>query len=168
MNITRFIHRREWLLALIAVLSIVAQVYLDLKVPEYMENITLTISTPGSELRDVVSDGTFMLAAALASMVCAIITGFCTAIFGTTLARRLRAGVYYKTFDLSSAEVNHIGTDSLITRSTNDVTQVQMFVVMGLQMSIKAPIMAVWASSKIATQSLTCLLYTSPSPRDRG
>ena len=141
MKINQFIHRREWLLVLVAVLSIVAQVYLDLKVPEYMENITLTISTPGSELRDVTSDGTLMLAAALASMVCAIITGFCTAIFGTTLARRMRAGVYNKTFDLSSAEVNHIGTDSLITRSTNDVTQVQMFVVMGLQMSVKAPIM---------------------------
>lgn len=160
MKITQFIHRREWLLALVAVLSIVAQVYLDLKVPEYMENITLTISTPGAELKDVTSDGTLMLAAALASMVCAIITGYCTAIFGTTLARRMRAGVYNKTFDLSSAEVNHIGTDSLITRSTNDVTQVQMFVVMGLQMSIKAPIMAVWASSKIATQSLTWTIPT--------
>lgn len=161
MAIYHFISRREWALAALAVLTIVAQVYLDLKVPEYMENITLTISQPGSSLRDVSTDGSLMLLAALASMLCAIITGYCTAIIGTSLARRLRAAVYHKTFDLSSAEVNQLGSDSLITRSTNDVTQVQMFVVMGLQISVKAPIMAIWASSKIASQSLTWTIPTA-------
>lgn len=161
MKFHHFIHRREWTLALLAVLMIVAQVYLDLRVPEYMEHITVTISTPGSQLADVMEHGWLMLAAAAGSMVAAIITGFCTALFGTTVARRMRAGVFDKTFDMSSAEVNSIGTDSLITRSTNDVTQVQMFIVMGLQMSVKAPIMAVWASSKIASESVTWTIPTA-------
>ncbi len=160
MKIYHFTHRREWTLAALAVLTIVAQVYLDLKVPEYMERITQTIATPGKGLADMATDGALMVAAALASMVCAIITGFCTAIIGTTLSRRMRGAVYDQAFDLSSAEVNHIGTDSLITRTTNDVTQIQMFVVMGLQVSIKAPIMAIWASSKIASQSWTWTIPT--------
>lgn len=161
MKFHHFIHRREWGLALLAVLMIVAQVYLDLRIPEYMEHITVTISTPGSQLADVMGEGWLMLAAAAGSMVAAIITGFCTALFGTTLARRMRAGVFNKTFDMSSAEVDSIGADSLITRSTNDVTQVQMFIVMGLQMSVKAPIMAVWASSKIARESVTWIIPTA-------
>lgn len=156
----KLLQGREYLLALTALLTIVAQVYLDLRVPEYMESITETISTPGSQLSDVAQDGGLMLATALASMVCAIITGFCTAILGSTLARRLRGRVYTKTFALSSAQVKQLGTDSLITRSTNDVTQVQMFVVMGLQMSVRAPITAIWASSKIASQSGTWIIPT--------
>lgn len=160
MENTKLLQGREYLLALTALLTIVAQVYLDLRVPEYMESITETISTPGSQLADVAQDGGLMLATALASMVCAIITGFCTAILGSTLARRLRERVYTKTFALSSAQVKQLGTDSLITRSTNDVTQVQMFVVMGLQMSVRAPITAIWASSKIASQSGTWIIPT--------
>lgn len=160
MENTKLLQGREYLLALTALLTIVAQVYLDLRVPEYMESITKTISTPGSQLADVAQDGGLMLATALASMVCAIITGFCTAILGSTLARRLRGRVYTKTFALSSAQVKQLGTDSLITRSTNDVTQVQMFVVMGLQMSVRAPITAIWASSKIASQSGTWIIPT--------
>lgn len=160
MENTKLLQGREYLLALTALLTIVAQVYLDLRVPEYMESITETISTPGSQLADVAQDGGLMLATALASMVCAIITGFCTAILGSTLARRLRGRVYTKTFALSSAQVKQLGTDSLITRSTNDVTQVQMFVVMGLQMSVRAPITAIWASSKIASQSGTWIIPT--------
>lgn len=160
MKIYHFIHRREWALALLALLTILSQVYLDLRIPQYMEQITRTISQPTSSLSDIAPDGALMLAAALASMVCAILTGFCTAIIGTTLARRLRAAVYDKTFELSSAEVNTLGTDSLITRTTNDVTQVQIFMVMGLQVSIKAPIMAFWASSKIASQSWTWTVPT--------
>lgn len=160
MENTKLLQGREYLLALTALLTIVAQVYLDLRVPEYMESITKTISAPGSQLADVAQDGGLMLATALASMVCAIITGFCTAILGSTLARRLRGRVYTKTFALSSAQVKQLGTDSLITRSTNDVTQVQMFVVMGLQMSVRAPITAIWASSKIASQSGTWIIPT--------
>ncbi|MDO4898388.1 MAG: ABC transporter ATP-binding protein [Rothia sp. (in: high G+C Gram-positive bacteria)] len=160
MTFFQFVHRREWLLTLLAVVMIIAQVYLDLRVPEYMEQITVTISQPGSQLSDVAAEGWMMLGAAAASMVAAIVTGFCTAICGTTIARRMRAGVYNRSFDFSAAELEKIGTDSLITRSTNDVTQVQMFVVMGLQVSIKAPIMAVWASSKIASQSL---VWTVPT-----
>lgn len=152
---------KECLLAAIAVATIIAQVYLDLRLPDYMERITLTISTPGNNLSDITGDGIGMILVALGSMLCAIVTGYCTAVMGTTVARRLRAAVYNHTFDLSDAEVNKVGTNSLITRSTNDVTQVQMFLVMGLQISIKSPIMAAWASSKIASESLTWTVPTA-------
>lgn len=161
MLLLKQLHGKEWLLASIAVATIIAQVYLDLRLPNYMERITLTISTPGNSLSDITSDGTGMLLVALGSMLCAIITGYCTAVVGTTVTRRLRAAVYNHTFDLANAEINTVGTNSLITRSTNDVTQVQMFLVMGLQISIKSPIMAVWASSKIASESLTWTIPTA-------
>lgn len=161
MLLLKQLHAKEWLLASIAVATIIAQVYLDLRLPDYMERITLTISTPGNNLSDITSDGTGMLLVALGSMLCAIVTGYCTAVVGTTVARRLRAAVYNHTFDLADAEINTVGTNSLITRSTNDVTQVQMFLVMGLQISIKSPIMAVWASSKIASESLTWTIPTA-------
>lgn len=161
MTFLRFIHRREWLLLALSVITIFSQVYFELVVPEYMQSITTTISSPHSSVGAVVADGWKMLAAALAAMACAIITGYCLAVFGTTVARRLRAGVYNKAFDLSSAEVNNLGTDSLITRSTNDVTQIQTFLVMGLQITIKAPVMALWAGSKIARESLTWTIPTA-------
>ncbi len=161
MQISSLLHKREWTLVAIALASIVGQVFLDLKVPDYMQRITTRVASPGTAASDLAPDGVLMLGAALGSLFLAIITGFCTAIVGTTLAKNLRRRVFEKTFSLSSAQVNNIGTDSLITRSTNDVMQIQMFVVMGFQMLIKSPIMAVWASSKIATQSMAWTVPTA-------
>ncbi|GAA1753071.1 ABC transporter ATP-binding protein [Rothia terrae] len=149
------------MLVALALVSIVGQVFLDLKVPDYMQRITMRVATPGTVASDLTGDGALMLSAALGSLVLAVITGFCTAIVGTSLAKNLRQKVFSKTFELSSAQVNNIGTDSLITRSTNDVMQIQMFVVMGFQMLIKSPIMAIWASSKIATQSMAWTVPTA-------
>ncbi|AWE42832.1 MULTISPECIES: ABC transporter ATP-binding protein [unclassified Actinobaculum] len=145
----------EWALAIVALAFIISQVYLDLRLPDYMSSVTAIIVSPGSELSDVLREGSKMLACALGSMLCAVVTGYCVAMVGAVLARRLRGAVFDKTLAFSHAEVNHFTSASLITRSTNDVTQVQMFVVMGLQIAVKAPIMAVWAVIKIAGKNLT-------------
>lgn len=155
MNIFKFIGRREWGLAFVALCAIVAQVFLDLRLPDYMQDITQIIVTPGAQVGDVLEQGGFMLACALGSMLAAVVTGFCVAIIGAKLARNLRSAVFERTMDFSSAEFDRFGTASLITRSTNDVTQIQVFVVMGVQMAVKSPIMAVWAMTKIAGKNLT-------------
>lgn len=155
MNILKYTGKREWGLAFIALAAIVAQVFLDLRLPDYMQDITKVIVSPDAKMSDVLQQGGYMLACALGSMAAAIVTGFCMALIGATLSRNLRAAVFYRTMDFSQEEINRFGSASLITRSTNDVTQIQVFVVMGLQMAIKSPIMAVWAITKIAGKNAT-------------
>lgn len=161
MKIFTYIGKREWGLAVIALCAIVTQVYLDLKLPDYMQDITILIVTPNSEMSDVLQQGGYMLLCALGSMCAAIVTGFCTAMIGATLAKNLRGAVFDQTMDFSMAESNRFSLSSLITRSTNDVTQIQMFVVMGLQMAIKSPILAVWAMTKIADKNTTWTIATA-------
>ncbi|WP_182049405.1 ABC transporter ATP-binding protein [Changpingibacter yushuensis] len=161
MKIFTYIGKREWGLAVIALCAIVTQVYLDLKLPDYMQDITTLIVTPNSEMSDVLQQGGYMLLCALGSMCAAIVTGFCTAMIGATLAKNLRGAVFDQTMDFSMAESNRFSLSSLITRSTNDVTQIQMFVVMGLQMAIKSPILAVWAMTKIADKNTTWTIATA-------
>ena len=96
MRIRQFIGRREWLLAAIALATIVLQVYFDLKVPEYMQEITKRIVTPGTRMRDVLGEGALMLASALGSMAAMVATGYCTAVIGTRVSRRMRADVFEK------------------------------------------------------------------------
>lgn len=160
MKITSFIGKREWSLAIVALVAIVTQVYLDLRLPDFMQDITQIIVMPDAKISDVLEQGAYMLGCALGSMAAAIVTGFCVAVIGAELARNMRAAVFDKTMDFSMEEYNKFGAASLITRSTNDVTQVQMFVVMGLQMAIKSPILAVWALTKIAGKNFTWTVAT--------
>lgn len=160
MKITAFIGKREWALAAVALVAIVAQVFFDLRLPDYMQDITKIIVMPDPQVSDVLTQGAYMLGCALGSMAAAVITGFCVALVGATLSRNLRAAVFDKTMEFSMEEYNTFGASSLITRSTNDVTQVQMFVVMGLQMAIKSPILAVWAITKIAGKNFTWTIAT--------
>jgi len=129
---------------------IVAQVWLDLKLPDYMAEITRLVQTPGSKMSAIWTQGTYMLLCALGSMASAIIVGFLASRIGTGFSRRLRSKLFDKVGSFSMGEINKFSTPSLITRSTNDVTQVQMLVTMGLQMIVKAPILAVWAIIKIS------------------
>ncbi|MCF2706541.1 ABC transporter ATP-binding protein [Arcanobacterium haemolyticum] len=161
MKLTKYIGKREWGLAVIALAAIVTQVYFDLKLPDYMQDITQIITTPGAEVRDVLVQGSYMLGCALGSMLAAIVTGYAVSRIGATLARNLRAAVFDKTIDFSMAESNKFSLASLITRNTNDVTQIQMFVVMGMQMAIKSPILAVWAMTKIAGKNGTWTAATA-------
>ena len=126
---------------------------LDLRLPDYMREITTLVQTPGSEMGEVLSAGGSMLLCALGSLVTAFIVGFFVAQIAAGLAMRLRGAVYNKTMDFSMEEIGKFSTASLITRTTNDIQQIQMFVALGLQAMIKAPILAVWAILKIAGKS---------------
>ncbi len=148
---------REWLYALSALIFIVAQVWMDLKMPDYMNLITqiaqggINVETGHAyELSDIWVNGGYMLLCALGSMACSIITSFFVVQIAANFSARLREQLYRKVQGFSMAEINKFNTASLITRTTNDVQQVQMLITMGLQMMIKAPITAVWAITKIA------------------
>lgn len=145
--------KTEWLLALMSVAFIVAQVWLDLEMPAYMSEITVLVQTPGSEMSDVLYNGAMMLLCALGSLVSAVVVAIISAKISTNCGAILREKLFKKVQSFSMEEIGRFSTASLITRSTNDVTQVQMFVVMGLQMLIKAPIMAVWSVCKIASST---------------
>ncbi|MDD4312730.1 MAG: ABC transporter permease, partial [Eubacteriales bacterium] len=150
----------EWLQALVSLAFIVMQVWLDLKLPDYMSEITRLTQTPGSAIADIWLAGGKMLLCALGSVASAIIVGFFAARIAASFSQRLRSQLFSKVDSFSMEEINRFSTDSLITRSTNDITQVQMLITMGLQMIVKAPIMVVWAVTKIAGKGLEWSLAT--------
>ena len=160
MHIIRFLGRREYGLGATALAFIVLQVYLDLKLPDYMQTITTLIVTPGTAMGRVLGEGALMLGCALGSMLATVVTEYCMAVIGTSMAQRMRAGVFDATLDFSMAEIGEFSTPSLITRSTNDVTQIQMFVVMAVQLLVRSPIVAVWAILKISDANMTWTLAT--------
>jgi|GEM_PF-1291558 len=149
----RYLTKRQWAYVCAALVFIVAQVWLDLKLPDYMSEITTLVETKGSALADILMQGGYMLLCALGSMAASVIVGFLAAKVAAGLARTLRAMVYDKTMDFSMEEINRFSSSSLINRCTNDITQVQTLVAMGLQAIVKAPILAVWAVVKIAGKS---------------
>ena len=145
----RYLGKREWAMAGCALLFILGQVWLDLRLPEYMSEITVLVQTEGSAMGDILHAGGLMLLCALGSMVLAIATGFLTAVVSASLTRNLQSALYHKVLSFGSEEMGRFSTASLITRTTNDVTQVQMVLSMGLQMLVKAPVTAVLAILKI-------------------
>lgn len=149
-NILKRLKKAEWLQVFASLICIVAQVWLDLKLPDYMSEITRLTQVPGSEMADIWVAGAKMLVCALGSLVSAVAVGFFAARIAASFSQRLRSLLFSKVDSFSMEEINRFSTDSLITRSTNDITQVQMLITMGLQMLIKAPIMVVWAITKIA------------------
>lgn len=142
--------KKEWALAGLALVFIVIQVWLDLTMPDYMSEITTLIQTSGSEMSEILMAGGKMLACALGSLAASVVTAVCAAKIATTFAADLRSKLFRKVQSFSMEEIGHFSTASLITRTTNDVTQIQMLIVLGLQMMLKAPIMAVWAVCKIS------------------
>ena len=154
LKIFSYLQKKEWILVAISIVFIVVQVWLDLKLPDYMAEITMLIQTEGTKIGDLIAPGSYMLLCAIGSMIAAIIVGYFAAQVAAGLARSLRGQVFEKTLSFSMAEMNHFSTPSLITRSTNDITQVQMLIAMGLQVVIKAPILAIWAITKIANKNL--------------
>ena len=154
LRIVRYLSKAEIVQMLIALVSIVGQIWFDLTLPDYMADITQLVETPGSEMSDIWIAGGKMLLVSLGSVACAVVTGFIAARVGASFSQRLRSLEFKKVESFGPAEMNRFSTASLITRSTNDITQIQMFVTMGLMMLIKAPIMAVWAVCKIANKGL--------------
>lgn len=145
--------KREFFIAVICFILIFAQVWLELKMPDYMSEITMLVKTEGSEMIEILKNGGYMLACAFGSLITAIITGYLAAQISSTFSMKVRKKVFDKVEDLSMQEVKQFSTSSLITRTTNDVTQIEMLIAMGLQLLIKAPITAVWAITKILNKS---------------
>ncbi|WP_027421841.1 ABC transporter ATP-binding protein [Lachnobacterium bovis] len=146
--------KKEVLFIVIALSFIVLQVGLDLKLPDYMADITkLLEEKSGGHVSDIMEKGLYMLLCALGSMLASCFVGFLAAQVAAGLAKRLRSEVYEKTMTFTMEEINAFSTDSLITRTTNDVTQIQTLIAMGLQVVIKAPILATWAIIKISNKN---------------
>lgn len=145
--------KKEWLIALISVCLIVMQVWLELKMPDYMSKVTVLVQTEGSKMSDILVNGGYMLLCAFSSLVGAVIVGYLIALLSAGFSKKLRGKLFRKVEEMSMSEVKKFSTNSLITRTTNDITQVEMFVGFGLQLLIKAPITAIWAITKILNKS---------------
>lgn len=153
--------KKEWLYVTISVLLIIVQVWLELKMPDYMSAITKLVKTEGSAISEILKNGGFMLLCALGSLCSAIFVGYFIANLASSFSTKLRKRIFSKVEELSTNEIKSFSTSSLITRTTNDITQVEMLIGMGLQLLVKAPITAVWAITKIVNKSWQWSLVTT-------
>ena len=144
---------KDFILAAVAFVFIIVQVWLSLTMPDYMSEITKLVQTKGSKMNDILIAGGKMLACALGSLLAAVCTSICASKISSNFSANLRGQVFHKVQSFSMEEIGNFSTASLITRSTNDITQVQMLIVMGLEVLLKAPVMAVWALCKISTKN---------------
>lgn len=145
--------KREVLMAVLCALLVMGQVYFDLTLPDYMTDLTMMLNTAGSETSDILNVGLKMLGCTLASAALAIVCGYLSAKTASGFSYTIREKLFNHVMDMGSEEMQDFSIPSLITRTTNDITQIQMIVSMGLQMIIKSPIMAVWAVIKILGKS---------------
>ena len=153
MMILKYVSKKEWFIAALCVIAVVANVYLELKIPDYMNQITTVIST-GGEVHEVMREGGEMLLCAFGSLIATVICAVMASYVATSFSMRIRELEFNNVQSFSMEEMDRFSISSLITRSTNDITQIQTTMAMGLQVMIKAPIMAVWAISKIYTKNL--------------
>ena len=153
--------KKDLLLILIVVILVIFSVYLDLKMPEYMSEITKLVQTEDSTLKEIINAGIHMLICAVGSLLCTISVGFCTSLLSANFSKIIRRKIFSKVEEFGLAEIKKYTTASLITRTTNDVTQIETLLSMGLQLLIKAPIMAIWALLKIIGKSKELSLVTS-------
>ncbi len=152
-RIFRNFHRKDLVFLLCGILLVATQVVLELKMPDYMSEITRLVQTEGSEMGDILKNGGWMLVCAFVSFIASVGAGFCFATASARLSMNTRKKLFDKVESLSMHEVKKFSTSSLITRSTNDITQIQMFVAMGAQMLVRAPLTAAWAIIKISNKS---------------
>ena len=145
--------KKEWIIMGFAFVLIFAQVWLELKMPDYMSKITQLVQIEGSMMSEILKNGGYMLACAMGSLFAAVVTGFLTSGISSTFSMKVRKRVFDKVESMSMQEVKNFSTSSLITRTTNDITQIEMLIGMGLQLLLKAPITAVWAITKILNKS---------------
>ncbi|MDD5827428.1 MAG: ABC transporter ATP-binding protein [Bacilli bacterium] len=155
------INKKQWFFIMISFVLIIGQVWLELKMPDYMSEITVLVQSEGSNMKDILINGGYMLACALGSLLSAIIVGYLVSNISATFSMKVRKKIFNKVENLSMHEVKQFSTSSLITRTTNDITQVQMLIAMGLQLMIKAPITAIWAITKILNKSTEWSIITA-------
>ena len=152
-KVLKRMNRKEFVFVLVSILFVVIQVWLDLKLPDYTSKITQIISTPNTKIKDLQDPAFRMILCALGSLVSSIIVGYFAANVAAGFAKKIRRDVFHKVEKFGMSEIKQFKTASLITRTTNDITQLQMFIAMGLQLLIKAPITAIWAITKIFNKS---------------
>ena len=157
------LNRKDWMLAFCCLVLVVSQVYFELRMPDYMSTITRLVQTEGSAMKDILVNGAYMIGCALASFILMSIAGYFSATVSSNFSMRTRKKLFDKVERLDMAEVKQFSTSSLITRTTNDITQIQMVVSMGLQLMIKAPVTAVWAVLKILGKGWQWSLATAIS-----
>ncbi len=153
--------KKDWLIIIVSIALIVMQVWLELKMPDYMSKVTVLVQTEGSKMSEILKNGGFMLLCAFGSLVGAVIVGYLIALLASGFSRNLRSKLFRKVEDMSMSEIKEFSPNSLITRTTNDITQVEMFIGFGLQLLIKAPITAVWAITKILNKSWEWSMVTA-------
>ena len=153
--------KKDWLMIFLSFILIFSQVWLELKMPDYMSEITVLVKTEGSKMSDILVQGGYMLLCAFGSLVGAVIVGFLISKLSANFSLNLRKKIFDKVLSLSTNEVKGFNTSSLITRTTNDVSQIEMFIGMGLQLLIKAPITAIWAITKILNKSVEWSIVTA-------
>lgn len=153
--------KKDWLVVLVSILLIVTQVWLELKMPDYMSKVTVLVQTEGSKMSEILKNGGYMLLCAFGSLVGAVIVGYLIALLAAGFSKDLRLKLFRKVESLSMSEIKEFSPNSLITRTTNDITQVEMFIGFGLQLLIKAPVSAVWAITKILNKSWEWSMVTA-------
>lgn len=154
-------NKRDYILIISCLLLVVFQVWLELKLPDYMSSITVLIQTEGSKMSEILKQGGYMLSCAFGSLASAIAVGYFASKLSASFSRTIRKKIFKKVESFGMEEIKKFSTSSLITRTTNDVTQIEMLISMGLQMLIKAPIMAVWAICKIVNKSIEWSMLTA-------
>ena len=145
--------KKDYLIILVVFVLFIFSVFLDLRIPEYMSEITTLVQTENSTMNEILIAGGHMVLCAVSSLICTIVVGYLTSLLSARFSRNVRRKIFSKVEDFGIAEIKKFQTSSLITRTTNDVTQIEMLLAMGLQMLIKAPVMAIWALSKIIGKS---------------
>ena len=160
LKLLKNLKKRDWILAFFCIFFIIGQVWLELKMPDYMSAITRLVQTEGSQMSDIITNGAYMLGCALGSLILAVFAGYLASTVSSDFSMITRKKIFDKVENLSLQEVKQFSTSSLITRTTNDITQIQMVVSMGLQLMIKAPVTAVWAVLKILNKGWQWSLAT--------
>ncbi len=152
--------KKDLLIILAVIFLVIFSVYLDLKLPEYMREITKLIQTEDSTLNEILTSGLMMMLCAISSLICTVVTGYLTSLLAARFSRSIRRKIFSTVESYGVAEIKKFQTSSLITRTTNDVTQIEMLLAMGLQFIIKSPVMAVWALVKILNRSSELSIIT--------
>lgn len=155
------LEKKDYLIILFVSILVIFSVFLDLRIPEYMSEITKLVQTENSTMKEILTSGFYMLVCAISSLICTVVVGYLTSLLSARFSRSIRRKIFAKVEDFGIAEIKKFQTSSLITRTTNDVTQIEMLLAMGLQMLIKAPVMAIWALTKIIGKSGELSLITA-------
>ena len=159
-RIFKNLERKDISIVLVIAVLVITSVFLDLRIPEYMSEITRLVQTEESTMQSILTAGGHMLLCAVASLICTITVGFFSSLLAAKFSRTMRRKIFEKVESFGVSEIKKFKTSSLITRTTNDVTQIEMLLAMGLQLLIKSPVMAVWALMKIIGKSGELSLVT--------